>query len=179
VKRLCVFCGASEGSAPAYRQAAQKLGGALALRGIGLVYGGGHAGLMGAIADAALAAGGQVIGVIPRALLEREIAHTGLTELRVVESLHERKALMADLSVGFIALPGGFGTLDELCEVVTWRQLRLHAKPCAILNTERYFDLFLAMIEHARGSGFIAASTIENLIICDDVDELLDALADA
>jgi uncharacterized protein (TIGR00730 family) len=132
---------------------------------------------MGTVADATLAAGGEVIGVIPRALAQREIAHTGLTELHVVDSLHERKALMAQLSVGFIALPGGFGTLDEFCEVVTWRQLGLHTKPCAVLNTAGYFHLFLAMLEHAQRSGFIAASTLEALIICEDVDELLDALA--
>jgi uncharacterized protein (TIGR00730 family) len=179
VKRLCVFCGASFGNDVAYRRAAQDLGRALALRGIGLVYGGGQTGLMGAIADAALEAGGEVIGVIPQALVERELAHTGLTSLHVVGSLHERKALMADLSAGFIAIPGGFGTLDELCEVVTWRQLRLHAKPCAILNTGGYYDLFLAMIGHAQRSGFIAASTVETLIVRDGIDELLDALAQA
>jgi len=120
-----------------------------------VVYGGGNVGLMGTVADAALAAGGEVIGVIPRALVAREIAHTGLTELRVVASMHERKALMADLSDAFIALPGGYGTLEEFCEVVTWSQLGIHAKPCGLLNVEGYFDSLIAMLDRAVQEGFI------------------------
>jgi uncharacterized protein (TIGR00730 family) len=177
VKRLCVFCGSAFGADVAYRAAAEALGRALTLRNIGVVYGGGHTGLMGAVADAALAAGGQVIGVIPQSLVDREIAHRGLTELHVVGSLHERKALMAELSQAFVALPGGFGTLDEFCEVVTWRQLGLHGKPCALLNTSAYFDPFLATLAHAQREGFIASSTIDRLIVENDVEALLDALA--
>src|SRR5438045_7869317 len=131
MRRVCVFCGASSGRLPVYAAAARGLGSALATRGRGLVYGGGRVGLMGAVADAALAAGGEVIGVIPQELVDRELAHSGVTELRVVASLHERKALMAELSDAFVALPGGFGTLDELLEQLTWSQAGLHAKPTA------------------------------------------------
>src|SRR5689334_13523463 len=134
VKRVCVFCGSSPGARPAYAAAAAALARCLVTRGLGLVYGGGNVGLMGVLADAALAAGGEVIGVIPRALVDLEVAHTGLRDLRVVDSMHERKATMAELADAFVALPGGMGTLEELFEVWTWAQLGLHAKPCALLD---------------------------------------------
>ncbi|MFN0316980.1 MAG: TIGR00730 family Rossman fold protein, partial [Burkholderiales bacterium] len=134
MKRICVFCGASAGSRPVFAEAAKDLGALLARRNTGIVYGGGNVGLMGVLAGAALAEGGEVIGVIPRSLMERELAHTGLTELHVVATMHERKALMADLSGAFIALPGGFGTLDEFFEILTWAQLGIHSKPCGLLN---------------------------------------------
>lgn len=155
MRRVCVFCGSSRGSRPAYEAAARETGALLAARGSGLVYGGGNVGLMGAVADAALAAGGEVIGVIPEALVGWEVAHAGLTELRVVASMHERKALMADLSDAFIALPGGFGTFEELCEVLTWSQLGFHAKPCGLLNVEGYFDPLLALFNRAVEERFL------------------------
>ena len=154
-KRICVFCGSSAGVRPDYAEAAEALGHLLASRDIGIVYGGSHRGLMGTLADAALAAGGEVIGVIPRDMVEREVAHTGLSGLRIVESMHERKALMADLADGFIAMPGGFGTLDEFCEILTWAQLGLHAKPCGMLNVAGFFDPLLAAFDHAVAEGFI------------------------
>jgi uncharacterized protein (TIGR00730 family) len=147
--RICVFTGSSEGRRPAYRAAAGELGRLLAARGIELVFGGGRVGLMGVLADAVLEAGGHVIGVIPEALVAREVAHAGLPDLRIVGSMHERKALMAELSDGFIAMPGGWGTLEELFEVLTWGQLGLHAKPCGLLNVEAYFDPLLAFLLHA------------------------------
>ena len=149
VRRICVFCGAAAGNDPRYAAAAAELGRALAARSIEVVTGGGKVGLMGVVADATLAAGGRVIGIIPRFLEEREVAHRGLTELHVVESLHERKALMHELSDGFIALPGGFGTLDELMESITWAQLGLHAKPIGIVNVAGYFDELLSFVEGA------------------------------
>ncbi|HEX8831567.1 MAG TPA: TIGR00730 family Rossman fold protein [Longimicrobium sp.] len=155
MKRVCVFCGSSAGNRPVYAEAARATGRALAERGIGLVYGGGNVGLMGEVADAVLAAGGEVIGVIPRQLMEREVGHGGLTTLEVVGTMHERKARMADLADGFVALPGGFGTLDELCEVLTWSQLGIHAKPCGVLNVDGYFDTLLALFDHAVGEGFV------------------------
>ena len=136
LKQICVFCGSNLGARTAYVEAAENLGKLLGKRGIGLVYGGGKVGLMGKIADSVLASGGEVIGVIPKSLMRKEIAHAGLTDLRVVDSMHQRKALMAELSDGFVALPGGFGTFEEFCEIVTWAQLGLHAKPCGILNVE-------------------------------------------
>src|SRR3954451_6239301 len=153
--RICVFCGSSRGLRPEYQQGAQELGRYLATHHIGLVYGGGNVGLMGAIADAALAAGGEVIGVIPQAIVDREIAHRGVTELRIVSSMHERKALMADLSDGFIAMPGGFGTFEEFCEVLTWSQLGLHRKPCGVLNVEGYYDKLLALFDHGVEEQFL------------------------
>ncbi len=145
---VCVFCGSSFGASPVYATAARALGSLLAARGSTLVYGGSRVGLMGAVADAALAAGGKVIGVIPQSLVLKEVAHSGLTELRVVDSMHERKAMMADLSGGFIALPRGFGTFEEFCEVLTWAQLGLHRKPCALLNVNGYFDDLLRLFDH-------------------------------
>ncbi len=157
MKRICVFCGSSSGTAGAYTEAAVALGKLLARRGIGLVYGGASVGLMGAIADAALADGGEVIGVIPQDLVEKEVAHGGLTELKVVGSMHERKALMEKLSDGFIAMPGGFGTMDEFCEIVTWMQLGIHHKPCGLLNVANYYDTFIRFVGHAVSQGFLRA----------------------
>lgn len=155
MKRLCVFCGSSPGVRPAYRQAAESLARCLASRGIGIVYGGSHVGLMGALADAALAGGGEVIGVIPRSLSDKELAHAGLTRLHVVDTLHARKARMAELADGFMALPGGFGTFDELCEALTWTQLGLQRKPCGLLNVEGYFDPLLQMFDRAVTEKFL------------------------
>ena len=153
--RWCVFCGSSAGTNPVYRAAATELGTALAAANIELVYGGGHVGLMGAVADAVLASGGTVIGVIPRTLAEREVAHLGLTQLHVVESMHERKALMADLSDGFVALPGGFGTFEEFCEAVTWVQLGIQTKPCVLLDVNGYYEPLIAMFDRAVEDGFV------------------------
>ena len=178
MRALCVFCGANFGRRPAYREAAQRLGDLLAQRGITLVYGGGNVGLMGALADAALAGGGRVIGVIPRALVEKEIAHQGLSEMRVVGSMHERKAMMADLADAFLTLPGGFGTWDEFCEALTWSQLGLQKKACAFLNVEGYYDALLALTERAAEDGFIRSEHRELLLVGDDVAELLDRLRD-
>jgi len=174
--RICVFCGSSSGVRPVYAAAARSLGTLLAGRGLGLVYGGAKVGLMGAVADAALTAGGEVIGVIPRSMVLREIAHTGLTELRVVDSMHERKALMADLSDGFIALPGGFGTFEEFCEIVTWAQLGLHRKPCGILNVEGYYDHLLRLFDHAVQEGLLRAENRRLVLAGDDAASLLDRL---
>ena len=157
VARICVFCGANPGLRPAYAEAARELGRELARARIELVFGGGRVGLMGVIADATLAAGGRAIGVIPRSLVLREVAHEGLSEQHVVESMHERKALMVRLSDAFVALPGGFGTFDELCEVLTWAQLGFHAKPIALLNVGAYFDPLLAMFDRAVLDGFVQA----------------------
>lgn len=155
MKRVCVFSGSSAGRLEHYRAAATRLGTLLAERGIGLVYGGAAVGLMGAVADAAIAAGGSVTGVIPQALVEREVAHTGLPDLRVVGSMHERKALMAELSDAFIALPGGIGTLEEIFEVWTWTQLGSHAKPCAVLNIEGFYDKLLGFLDHVVDEAFL------------------------
>jgi uncharacterized protein (TIGR00730 family) len=157
MRRICVFSGSSSGRREAYGEAAVALGRTLVGRGYGLVYGGARVGLMGAIADAVLAAGGEAIGVIPRALVTREVAHAGLTDLRVVASMHERKAMMSELSDGFVALPGGWGTLEELFEVMTWGQLGLHAKPCGLLNVDGYFDPLLAFLERAVDEQFVRA----------------------
>ena len=161
---------------PAYAEAARAFGAALAGRGLGVVYGGGRVGLMGAVADAALAAGGDVVGVIPQALVERELAHGGLTELHVVGSLHERKALMAELADGFTALPGGFGTLDELLEQLTWSQLGLHAKPIGLLDVEGYWRPLIALARHATEEGFVRESDLGALAVSDDPEVLLDRL---
>jgi len=165
VQRLCVFSGSSPGAHPDYAQAAAELGGALADRGIGLVYGGATVGLMGIVADAALEAGGDVIGVIPQALVDREIAHGGLSDLRVVGSMHERKALMADLADGFIALPGGMGTLEELFEVYTWTQLGLHSKPLGLLDVRGYYAQLAAFLDHAVQERFLTAEHREMLVV--------------
>ena len=155
MKRLCVFCGSSTGSKGIYAEAAQNLGRLLAQNEIGLVYGGGRVGLMGILADSVLAASGEVIGVIPKGLFAREVAHEELTELRLVESMHQRKAMMEELADGFIALPGGYGTCEEFCEMVTWSQLGIHNKPCGLLNIERFYDSYLAFLDNAVKEGFL------------------------
>lgn len=155
MRRICVFTGSNYGNRPEYRRVAAALGEELAGRGLGLVYGGASVGLMGVVADAALAHGGEVIGVIPSGLFKREVAHRGLTQLHEVGSMHERKALMADLSDGFIALPGGLGTFDELFEIISWAQLGLHGKPIGLLDETGYFTPLLALIRHATDEGFI------------------------
>jgi uncharacterized protein (TIGR00730 family) len=174
--RLCVFCGSNPGSQPVYLEMARLLGKTLAENGIGLVYGGASVGLMGAVADAAQAAGGEVIGVIPRSLLQKELAHTGLTDLRIVESMHERKALMAELSDGFIALPGGIGTLEELFEVWTWAQLGHHTKPCSLLNVAGFYDSLAVFLDHLVDQAFVKAPQRHMLIVENDVDALLAAI---
>jgi len=156
VKRICVFSGSSPGARPEYRQAAADLGRVLARSGLALVYGGAKVGLMGVLANSALEAGGEVIGIIPRRLVDREVAHGGLTDLRIVETLHERKAEMSATSDGFIALPGGLGTLEELAEVASWAQLGLHAKPIGLLGPPGYWDALLGWLDHAVAEGFIA-----------------------
>jgi uncharacterized protein (TIGR00730 family) len=155
VSRVAVFCGSSLGRSPRYADVAAELGRELAARGIGLVYGGGAVGLMGVLADAVMSAGGEVIGVIPAALLAKEIGHLGLSELVVTESMHERKARMADLAEGFIALPGGLGTYEELCEILTWGQLGYHAKPVVVLDVEGFYEQLFALFDHAVGEGFV------------------------
>jgi uncharacterized protein (TIGR00730 family) len=179
LKRVCVYCGSREGSRPAYARAARDLGAALAARGIGLVYGGGRIGLMGIVADAVLAEGGSVTGVIPRALVSKEVAHLDLKDLRVVGSMHERKALMAELSDAFIALPGGFGTLEEMFEVLTWAQLRFHQKPCGLLNVEGFYDGLLSFLDHAVSEDFIRARLRASVLVETDPFRLLDLLATA
>lgn len=164
MERICVFCGSSSGARPAFARAARDLGTALACRGIALVYGGGSVGLMGEIASAALEAGGEAIGVIPKSLVARELAHPGLTELHVVSTMHERKAKMVELSSAFITMPGGLGTLDETFEILTWAQLGIHAKPCGILDVEGYFRPLLAFLDTAVGEGFIPAPGRARLI---------------
>jgi uncharacterized protein (TIGR00730 family) len=176
MKRICVFCGSSPGSRPEYRAAAEELGAELVRRNIGLVYGGTSVGLMGVLADAVLKAGGEAVGVIPENLMEREVGHKGLTKLHVVRSMHERKALMTDLSDAFIALPGGFGTFEEFCETVTWAQLGLHAKPCGILNVLGYYSPLLAMFDHAVEERFLNVQNRGLVLARDSVPELLQAL---
>ena len=176
IRRICVFCGANPGRDPSHRELASAVGSGLAARGIGIVYGGGQVGLMGALADAALAAGGEVIGVIPQGLVDRELAHPGLTELRVVATLHERKATMADLADAFIALPGGLGTLEELAEVTSWAQLQLHAKPIGLLDDGRYWSSLLTWLDHAVSEGFVAPAHRGLLLRATDLDDLLGRL---
>jgi uncharacterized protein (TIGR00730 family) len=159
LRRLCVYCGSSAGNRPGFADAADAVGRLLAESGIGVVYGGASVGLMGRVADAALRAGGEVIGVLPGKLFEREVAHAGLTELRVVSSMHERKALMSELSDGFIALPGGYGTIEEVVEAVTWNQLGIHAKPVGLLDVDGYFDLLLAFLDRGVADGLLAPTS--------------------
>lgn len=170
-----MFCGSSSGGADVYGDAAGELGEVLAGDGLGLVYGGASVGLMGRLADAALGAGGEVIGVIPQGLVDREIAHAALSDLRIVATMHERKALMSELADAFIALPGGFGTIDELVEVLTWAQLGLHSKPCGLLNVNGYFDHLLAFADHAHGEGFLSAPHRAMLNVGQTPRGLLDA----
>ena len=175
--RICVFTGSNPGTRPEYQQAARSLAQAMVARGLGLVYGGASVGLMGVLADTVLAGGGEVQGVIPRGLFRREVPHKGLTQLHEVASMHERKALMSDLSDGFIALPGGFGTFDELFEIITWAQLGLHNKPIGILNVAGYFDPFFALVVHASTEGFIPTSHQSLLMSEDNPMNLLDRFA--
>jgi uncharacterized protein (TIGR00730 family) len=176
MKRLCVFCGSSPGADIAYRAAAIDLGHALAERRIELVYGGAQVGLMGVVADAALEGGGRVTGVIPQSLVDREIAHPGLSDLRVVGSMHERKAQMAELADAFVALPGGMGTLEELFEVYTWNMLGLHAKPLGLLNVRGYFDGLVRFLDHAVAERFVSPAHRAMLLVGEELGELLDGL---
>ena len=175
-KRICVFAGSSPGRRPEYTEAAKQLGEELCAHGYDLVYGGGRVGLMGAVADSVLANGGQVIGIIPEALAEKEVAHRGLTELRIVASMHERKAMMAELSSAFIALPGGLGTLEELFEVLTWMQLGIHSKPCGLVNVEGYFNGLLEFISHAVAERFLMSDHQSMILVDSNIKALLDAL---
>ena len=176
MKRVCVFCGSATGNQPVYREAAEAMGSLLAKRGIGLVYGGGHVGLMGVIADAVLAGGGEAIGVIPQALADREIAHAGLTKLHVVDSMHTRKAMMAERADAFIALPGGLGTMEELFEVLTWRLLGIHRKPAGLLDVAGYYAPLTTFLEHSITEGFLRTEQLA-LHVASEPDALLDLLA--
>jgi uncharacterized protein (TIGR00730 family) len=177
MKRLCVFCGSSPGTNPAYTEAAAAMGTLLARKGVGLVYGGGNVGLMGTIADAVLAGGGEVIGVIPQALADREVAHHGVTDLRVVDSMHTRKAMMADLADGFIAMPGGVGTFEEFFEAVTWTQLGVHRKPCGLLNVAAFYTPLAIFIDQAVSEGFIKPVHRAMIVVDDNPERLLDSLS--
>jgi uncharacterized protein (TIGR00730 family) len=177
VRRVCVYAGSNPGSHPAYADGARALATEMAERGIGLVYGGGKVGLMGVLADTMLDAGGEAIGVMPRALIEREIGHRRLTELRVVESMHERKAQMAELADAFLAVPGGIGTLEELIEVYTWSQLGIHDKACGVLNVRGYYDHLAALLDHAVAEGFLRPQHRAVLSVASEPAELLDRLA--
>jgi uncharacterized protein (TIGR00730 family) len=177
MKRICVFCGSSTGARTAYVDAARLLAAELVQRELGLVYGGGGVGLMGALADAMLAAGGEVIGVIPGPLASREVAHAGVTEMVIVESMHERKATMASLADGFIALPGGLGTLEETLEIVTWAQLGIHRKPIGLVNVDGYYDGLLRFLTHAVREGFVRPEYVGLLLFGDTPAELLDRFA--
>ena len=176
MKSLCIYCGSSLGKSPAYSAAAKVLGNELVSRGIRLVYGGASVGIMGVIADTVLAGGGQVVGVIPQALVDKEVSHQGLTELLVVDSMHTRKARMAELSDGFVALPGGFGTLEELFEGLTWSQLGFHRKPIGLLNVEGYYDHLLAFLQQCVDQQFLKNQHHELLLASTDVKQLLDEL---
>lgn len=176
MRRLALYCGSSRGHDPAYATAAAELARYLVSQGIGIVYGGGNVGLMGVIADAALAAGGEVIGVIPDSLLAKELGHQGCTELHITRSMHERKQMMVDLSDGFIALPGGFGTLDELFETLTWLQLGFHGKPVGLLNVEAFFSPLLGFLDQMSESGFLKAEHRASLLVADAHAELLAAM---
>jgi len=174
MKKICVYCGSNDGARPEYKQAAAALGCAMLEKGLDLVYGGASVGLMGKVADTVIEGGGRVTGVIPESLVNREISHTGLTELVVVGSMHERKSMMADLSDGFIALPGGIGTMEELFEMLTWSQLEFHNKPCALLNVVGYYDHLNAFMQQGVNQGFIKKETDAKLIIKEDPKALLD-----
>lgn len=176
LRRICVYCGSNSGNNPAHRTAAHALGAFLADAGIGLVYGGGHVGLMGAVADGALSKSGEVIGVIPQSLMEKELGHGGVTELRVVTSMHERKQMMVDLSDGFIALPGGFGTLDELFETLTWLQLSFHDKPVGLLNVGGFFDGLVDFIGHMSRNGFLKPEHAACMLVENDPVRLIERM---
>jgi uncharacterized protein (TIGR00730 family) len=177
VKRICVFCGSRAGDNPAYAELTRQFGEALVARGLGLVFGGGHIGLMGILADAVLGAGGEAIGVIPEALVAKELAHPALTQLHVVATMHQRKAIMADLADGFVALPGGFGTGDELFEILTWAQLGLHHKPIGLLNLGAFFDPLLTWLDRAVLEGFLKLKHRQLLMVATEANSLLDSLA--
>lgn len=179
IDQVCVFCGSSPGNSPSYARAAAELGRQLATGGITLIFGGGRVGLMGVLADAVLAANGRAIGVMPKALVEKEIAHASLTELRIVNSMHERKALMADLADAFVLLPGGFGSWEEFCEIFTWLQLGMHRKPCGILNVAGYYDPLLRQTSRAVSEGFLRASHLETLAVESEPTLMLTRLASA
>ena len=176
-KRICVFCGSSHGANPAYVDAAKNVGSELARRSIGLVYGGGNVGLMGVVADAVLASGGHVIGVIPEALMTKELGHKSIQDLRVVKTMHERKALMAELSDGFVALPGGIGTFEEFFEIVTWAQLGFHSKPCALLNVNAFYDPLLHLLDHAIKEQFVKPKQRDLVLVESNFSTLLDRMA--
>ena len=174
VTSLCVYCGSSSGKHPEYAEQARAFGTEMARRGIALVYGGGKVGLMGTLADAVLAAGGNVIGVIPRQLVEREVAHPGLTEMHVVETMHQRKTRMYELSDAFVALPGGFGTMDEMFEMLTWAQLGLHRYPCAFLDVRGYYSQLRGMVDHMAHEGFVRSTQRDSVWFGDDMAQLFD-----
>ncbi|OWY40218.1 Rossman fold protein, TIGR00730 family [Xenophilus sp. AP218F] len=176
MKSICLFCGSNKGAKPEYVAAAERFGRTLAEQGIALVYGGGNVGLMGVAADAALAAGGRVIGVIPEFLQAKEVGHKGLSELHVTQTMHQRKALMAELSDGFIALPGGFGTFDELFEILTWAQLSVHSKPVGLLDSAGFYQPLYAMIKHAVAEGFVPTGNLNLFSVDADLDALLDSM---
>jgi uncharacterized protein (TIGR00730 family) len=177
MKRLCVYCGSSSGNSPVFTAAARELGEAIATRGIELVYGGSCVGLMNEVADAALARGGKVIGVLPRFMSTKELAHTALTELHLVDTMHQRKQLMAELAHGFVALPGGFGTFEEIFEAMTWAQLHLHRYPCALLNVSGYYDSLLKFLDEAVKAGFVRQDLRDSLIVASSVTELFAGFA--
>ncbi len=177
MRAICVYCGSSPGRLPAFQAAARQLGAAIARRGCRLVYGGARVGLMGLLADAALAEGGEVVGVIPERLARKEIAHAGLTALHRVDSMHSRKALMADLADAFVALPGGLGTLEEMAETLVWGQIGIHAKPCGLLNIAGFYDPFLRFLEQMVEARFLRPAQFEQLLVSTDPEALLDALA--
>ena len=177
MQRICVFCGSSTGVKQEYAVGARELGLVLAKQNIDLVYGGGHVGLMGIVADAAMSAGAKAIGIIPRCLADKEVAHQGLTELKVVQTMHERKAQMSELSDGFIAMPGGFGTLEELFEVITWAQLGIHKKPFGLFNVAGYFDKLIEFIDYQVQQGFVPQSHRDMVIVSDEAEQLVELLA--
>lgn len=177
MKSVCVFCGSRTGVNPAFAEAARDVGVEIVRRGLTLVYGGGHVGLMGTVADATLAAGGDVVGVIPQALVDRELAHTELSELHIVSSMHERKAMMERLSDGFLALPGGFGTLEEFCEIATWGQLGIHTKPCGLLNVAGYYDTLTQFLDETVDSGFVNETHRQVILVESNASRMLNAMA--
>jgi uncharacterized protein (TIGR00730 family) len=178
MKSICVFCGSNSGDDPVYLAAAEHVGEFLASRGISLVFGGGRVGLMGKIADTVMSRGGTVTGIIPAALDRKEVAHKGLTKLHIVNSMHERKAMMAELSDGFIALPGGFGTFEEFFEIVTWAQLGIHQKPCGLLNINGFYDPLIELARHSSSQGFIRKEHLDLILIEDNIEDLFRAMED-
>ncbi len=177
MKRLCVFCGSSYGSSPAFTAAARELGEAIASHGIELVYGGARVGLMNEVADATLAKGGKVIGVLPRFMSQKELAHESLTELHLVDTMHQRKQLMAEMSDGFVALPGGFGTFEEIFEAMTWSQLHLHRSPCALFNVAGYYDKLVEFLDVSVASGFVRQDLRDSLIVANNLKDLFEGFA--